>query len=221
MKVTPLLKEELKKRFWLDVENSLLKEQSMPPKLSRLLQAAQSSVFGDTSKLKLDPKDKSYFIAGSARLYLYPTLKQILDLPGLIDLDVIVPNKEIWNNAGIKPKYKPAKDIEVFDVWDPSKADAPNAKDTTVRPTNVILGESNEIFGYYFMPIYDIVDYKLSLNRQKEQAITVYLAKYIKASDEDKKQLRDEIVKAFGVVGSKEAEDFLSPNLLPKVRQQS
>ena len=58
-------------------------------------------------KFRILPNNKSYFIAGSARLYLYPKLRDAFGLTGTIgDLDLVIPNEQLWVNAGLQEELK-------------------------------------------------------------------------------------------------------------------
>lgn len=200
-------KENILREFWNQLQEELLTEENSA--LNDLLERANELVF---NKFNIRPNDKVYFIAGSARLYLYPKLREAFDLKGEIgDLDIVIPNKELWINAGLEGNwnrngiYRPTQDgsIEVFNVWDPSKAGEEFA-DTKVRSTNAILIDANQINGYYFMSLGDIIDYKMSLNREKEQEVVNLITQYQQSNYEDRKTFLRKIAKLIGLNKTKE-----------------
>ena len=67
------IKEFFLKEFWGNVSEDLLSEVDTSG-INALLSKADELVF---KKFRILPNNKSYFIAGSARLYLYPKLNQI------------------------------------------------------------------------------------------------------------------------------------------------
>ena len=73
--------------------------------------------------------------------------------------------------------------------------------------------------GYYFMPLYDIVDYKMKLNRTKEEGVTNLLAQYIDAKNEEEKQnIQTQIIQIFA--GDEiAAKSFLAPSLSKQVKK--
>lgn len=164
-----------------DFFNTLEEEVSNDINLNSLLNQADEVIF---KKFGIDPKQRNYFIAGSARLYLYPKLRELFNLSSTIgDLDIVIPEQKYWDYAGLSKEYqsgvpyKPTNIIEAFNVWDPSKAggDYANVK---VRPTSSILIDSTYINGHYFMSLGDIVDYKIALNRDKETDIINLIKQY-------------------------------------------
>ena len=155
----------------------------------------------------IDPKIKNYFIAGSMRFHLYPKIKDIVKLTPINDLDIVyikLSTNEIKTSDG---------KIEVFNKWDPRKVS--DAKDFTIRSTQDILNDAKQIGGYYFMSFYDILDYKLNLNREKEKTLTEYIVTYLNKPTTEK---QDEIIQLFlsDENGKKEFKDFLPPNLVNK-----
>lgn len=226
MKLKALLESSLKKKFWEDVDKSLLKEIAGSSKLESLLKQADSLVF---NPLNIDTTSKEYFVAGSARLYLYPKLRELLDLPEITDLDLVMPG-DSWNDLeskfgnkkgfdSAKRRYEPAPDIEIFDKWKPGAAVPDETKDTSVRDSETILKESTVEYNYRFMPLYDVMDYKLQLNREKEQKVTLLVYQYAKAQSEDeKKNITDKVLNVFQG-DKKNADDFLNPTLVSKVKK--
>jgi hypothetical protein len=69
------------------------------------------------------------------------------------------------------------------------------------------------------MPLYDIVDYKMKLNRTKEEGVTNLLAQYINTADgEEKQNIRNQIIQLFA--GDEiAAKSFLAPSLANKVKK--
>lgn len=167
------IKEVLLGEFWKQVEEDLIVEEG-DSGLKHLIEQANTIIF---EKFKINPTDKVYSIVGSARLYLYPTLREAFNLTGTIgDLDMVIPDKELWINAGLEENwnkggiYRPTNDgsIEAFNEWAPQKAGGAYA-DVQVRSTPDIIRDSTLINGYYFMSIQDIMDYKTKLGRDKEK----------------------------------------------------
>ena len=143
------VKEIVLKEFWKTVEEDLIIE-GEDSGLKELIQQSNTIIF---EKFKINPKDKRYSIVGSARLYLYPTLREAFNLTGTIgDLDMVIPNKEDWINAGLEENwnkgglYRPTNDgsIEAFNVWDPARAGGAYA-DVQVRSTPDIIRDSTNI----------------------------------------------------------------------------
>jgi hypothetical protein len=231
------LREVYLKKFCEDLEESLqLDESTGNAALSSLLQKADEIIF---PRFGIKPEDKNkYFIGGSAHLHLYPEMSALLN-DTIGDLDIVIPGDDQWKYLkkyldhndidydekevaqGIfRPEGKNGP-IEAFKEWDPAKLDPEKYKDTRFTPTPVILRTSNRksIGGYYFMPLYDIVDYKMKLNRTKEEKITNLLAQYISATDEKEKQnIKNQILQLFA--GDKvAAKSFLAPSLASKVKE--
>lgn len=167
------------KEFWDKLEEDLTLNEAEG--LPNLLNEANTVIF---EKFKINPTDKVYFIAGSARLYLYPELREAFGLTGEIgDLDMIIPDKKLWLQAGLEKEwneggiYRPTAEIEVFNVWAPARSGNAYA-DTKVRTTAEILGDASLIKGYFYMAMFDIMDYKTSLNREKEQDVVNLVRQY-------------------------------------------
>jgi len=230
------LKEVYLKKFCEDLEESLqLAENIGNADLSSLLQKAEETIFPRFG-IKSNQPNK-YFIGGSAHLHLYPEVSALLNDP-IGDLDIVIPGDDEWkylvkyldhNKIKYNKKevaqgiYRPkdAPQIEAFTQWDPSKVDIEKFKDTQFTSTPVLLRTSNRkpVGGYYFMPLYDIVDYKMKLNRTKEEGITNLLAKYINTTDEKGKQnIKNQIIQLFA--GDEvAAKSFLAPSLASKVKE--
>lgn len=204
-------KEIVLREFWNGVEKDLVINEAADSNLSSLIGQANDIIF---EKFKINPKERKYSIVGSARLYLYPTLREAFGLSGTIgDLDMVIPNKEDWVNAGLEANwdkgglYRPTDDesIEAFNVWDPSKAGEKYA-DVSVRSTNDVVRDSTNIKGYFFMSIADIMDYKTSLNREKEKEIVDLVNAYQQSGSNNKNEFLRKIV---GLIGKKDAREFL------------
>lgn len=193
------------KEFWDKLNEITLVENT--PGLNNLLSKANKLVF---EKFNINPSDKVYFIAGSARLYLSPELRQQFNLGDDIgDLDIIIPNKELWLKAGLNEElknggiYRPTSDgsIEVFDVWDPNRGGVEYAK-FNVRSTDEILKDATFHDGYFYMSLADIVQYKTNLSRSKEKdVVELFNAFY---HGHDKNQILRQIVKILGFAGAKQ-----------------
>jgi len=202
------VKEVLLKEFWRGLEEDLIIEES-DSGLKELIGRANEIIF---QKFNIDPTDKVYSIVGSARLYLYPTLREAFGLTGTIgDLDMVIPNKELWINAGLEDNwnkggiYRPTDDgsIEAFNVWDPAKAGGRYA-DVQVRSTPQIISSSTLINGYYFMSLEDIMDYKTKLGRDKEKEVVSLIDQYQKSNVNNKKEFIKRIVRLIGLDKTKE-----------------
>ena len=203
------IKEVMLKEFWKGVQEDLELNEGGDAGVTSLLAKSNSIIF---DKFQVDPKDKVYSIVGSARLYLYPTLREAFGLTGTIgDLDMVFPRKEDWVNAGLEENwnkdglYRPTDDgsIEAFNVWDPSRAGGAYA-DVKVRPTNTVIADSTLINGYYFMSLEDIMDYKTSLNRDKEKDVVELIQQYAKSGVDNRREFIIRIVKLIGVPKAKE-----------------
>ena len=198
------------KEFWKNVSEDLVNEVDTSG-LNTLLSKADELIF---KKFGIVPNNKSYFIGGSARLYLYPKLRDAFGLSGTIgDLDIVIPDEQLWINAGLQEElknggiYRPTSDgsIEAFTIWDPSKAGGSYA-DVRVRSTNEILDSAELIDGYYYMSISDVADYKTKLSRDKEQEVVNLINQYKESNTESRQTFLRQIVNAIGI---KNAKDFL------------
>ena len=205
------IREFFLKEFWGNVSEDLLSEVDTSG-INSLLRKADEFIF---TKFRILPNNKSYFIAGSARLYLYPKLRDAFGLEGSIgDLDLVIPNTELWVKAGLDEElqnggiYRPLQDgsVEAFTIWDPSKAGGSYA-DVSVRPTSQILADADFINGYYYMSMADVADYKTKLSRDKEQEVVNLINYYKESKTEDKYNFLRLIVRAIGLNDTKE---FLS-----------
>lgn len=210
MRLTEIyLKEVFLREFWAELEEDLQLDEAIDPGLSKLLGEANEIVF---EKFKIDPLEKKYFIAGSARLYLYPELRDAFELKESIgDLDIVIPDKELWKKAGLENElkeggiYRPTSDgsIEVFTEWNPAKAGKQYA-DTKVAPTEEILQSATPVGGYYYMSFIDIMDYKTQLSRKKEKKVVELIEKYREGSIKDKREFLRQIVSSIGADQAKE-----------------
>lgn len=223
-KLKRLVYENLLKSFCEDLENSLTEASVSPaPKLKALLAQTDEYVF---QPFGIKPNERQYFIAGSARLYLYPELVKALNLKDIGDLDMIVPNNQHWKeleeyvkkypNDYVSPeeielrRYTPTKDelLEVFDKWLP-KYDEEATGNFEVRDTNTILKDARNLGGYYYMSFYDIIDYKFALKREKEKPIIDLLMKYREGDTNTKQTIKNQLMALLGN-DDQEAEEFLS-----------
>jgi hypothetical protein len=202
------IREFFLKEFWGNVSEDLLNEVDTSG-VDSLLRKADEFIF---KKFRILPNNKSYFIAGSARLYLYPKLRDAFGLTGEIgDLDLVIPNEEIWVKAGLDEElqnggiYRPLQDgsVEAFTIWAPSKAGGSYA-DVSVRPTSEILADADLINGYYYMSMADVADYKTKLSRDKEQEVVNLINYYKESNTEDKYGFLRLIIKAIGLNNTKE-----------------
>lgn len=193
--------------FWDKLEENLIFEES--ESLSSLLPEADKYVF---NRFRISKNDKQYFIAGSARLHLYPELKEVLGISNSIgDLDLVIPDKRVWYNSGLRREwenkgiYKPrdSRSIEVFNEWKPQLSGEEYIS-TKVRPTKQILSDSTQISGYYFMSLSDIIDYKTSLNRDKEKEIVELIYRFHQSKGKDRVSFLRKIVETIGIVKTKE-----------------
>jgi hypothetical protein len=210
------VREVLLKEFWKNVQEDLVVESS-DSGLKELIGRANEIIF---AKFKIKPTDKVYSIVGSARLYLYPTLREAFNLTGGIgDLDMVIPNKELWIQAGLEENwnnggiYRPTDDgsIEAFNLWDPAKAGGAYA-DVSVRSTPQIVADSTLINGYYFMSLEDIMDYKTKLGRDKEQDVVSLITQYQKSNIDNKKSLIKKIIQVIGVNNTKQFLGLINKN---------
>jgi hypothetical protein len=202
------VREIVLREFWNNVEEELSLTEA-DNGLNEYLDKANSVIF---DKFKINPSVRNYFIAGSARLYLYPALREAFELTSTIgDLDIVIPNKQLWINAGLEKEwnengiYRPTSDgtIEAFNVWDPRKAGSAYA-DVKVRTSNEILRDSTLINGYYYMSLNDIADYKTNLSREKEQDVVALITQYSKSGSSDRTGFLRQIVKLIGLDKAKQ-----------------
>lgn len=203
------IKEVLLSEFWKNIEEDILINEVDGSGLKDLIQEANTIIF---EKFKIKPTDKVYSIVGSARLYLYPTLREAFGLTGTIgDLDIVIPEKQLWINAGLEENwnkggiYRPTDNgsIEAFNEWAPQKAGGAYA-DVQVRSTPDIIRDSTLINGYYFMSIQDIMDYKTKLGREKEKEVVDLINQYQRSNINDRKEFLKRVVKVIGIDKTKQ-----------------
>jgi hypothetical protein len=231
MKVKSILTEVLLEQFCNVLEHQLeiSSPVSFPPELENLLKEAKKlGVFANSKttneeveneklNLNIDPTKPNYVIAGSARLHLYPKIKEIITLTPINDLDIV------YEKLKTNKIESPDKKIEIFNKWDPNqvpKNEKPKPIDFTVRSTPEILKSAKMIGGYRFMSFYDILDYKLNLNRPKENQLVIKIVEYLNNKDP---KIQNEIIKIFleDEQGKKDFESFLSPKLVSLARKQA
>ena len=210
------VREVLLKEFWKGVQEDLVVE-SNDSGLKELIGRANEIIF---AKFKIKPTQQVYSIVGSARLYLYPTLREAFNLTGSIgDLDMVIPNKELWIQAGLEENwnkggiYRPTDDgsIEAFNLWDPAKAGGTYA-DVSVRSTPQIVADSTLINGYYFMSLEDIMDYKTKLGRDKEKDVVSLISQYQKSNIDNKKALIKRMINIIGLNNTKQFLGIINKN---------
>ena len=217
MKLRELYIESVMQRFYQSLrEDYALTEIS--GKLAKLLSQADELVF---DKFGIDPKDHVYFIAGSARLYLYPDVITAFKVPGEIgDLDMVIPDKQLWINAGLADEYaagvyEPVKDsIVVYTKWDPRKAGEQYA-DVKVASDEDILKRADLVQGYWFMDFVDIFDYKTKLSRDKESEFLKLMRRYF---DSDARARAGILLKIIRLIGVENAREFLDMPDIGKTR---
>jgi hypothetical protein len=173
--------------FFKELQEEYPLNEEANPALQELLKKADELVF---KKFGINPSDKVYFIAGSAALYLFPVLRDRLDLRSTVgDLDIVIPDPKYWKQAGLEGQtvYRPKEDkrIEAFIGWDPSQAGGEYAN-VSVRSTSDILKDSFQSQGYWFMSLIDIFDYKMKLGRPKEKDILDKIKAYQEGNIADK-----------------------------------
>lgn len=194
--------------FWDNLENELLLDEDVSG-LTDLISDANELIF---KKFKIQPSERKYSIVGSARLHLYPTLREAFGLSNTIgDLDLVIPDRKLWVAAGLESEYNNGgiyrpegnDQIEVFTEWAPQKAGEQYA-DVNVRPTAEIIKSSTMINGYYFMSFQDIIDYKISMDRDKEQEIVNLIRAYQESGSNNKKNFLRKMAKIIGITKTKE-----------------
>jgi hypothetical protein len=200
MKLTEIyLREILLKEVFSDLKEILQIDETAKNKLQSLLDDADELLFKPFGITKKD--HKKYVITGSAQLHLYPLLKRALGLDQPGDLDLVIPGEAEWDHLKKylekeedfegeveelykKRIYRPNDDIEAFQEWNP-----PGAK---VASTSEIMSNSEKIGDYNYMSFEDIINYKMDLNRDKEQEIVNLVNAYKEAKSNEEK---DEIFK--------------------------
>lgn len=204
-------KEVVLREFW-DTLSENLEINENESGLPSLLSQANEVIF---QKFNINPKDKVYFICGSARLYLYPKLREAFNLNSTIgDLDLVIPDKTLWIQAGLEKEwneggiYRPTNEIEAFNIWAPNRASEKYA-DTKVRPTNKIMQDATNIGGYYYMSLGDIMDYKMALHRDKEQDIVNLITQYQRQNTYGKSEFLRKIASLIGIEKTREFLDVI------------
>lgn len=208
IKLKSLYIESLHERLWQSAEPNLLIEVSS--KLQTLLDLADKHVF---EPMGIDPNDQAYFIAGSARIFLYPELIKAVNIDRDIgDIDIVVPDRKYWKNAGKEDLYSKGwefevdgKELSVFSSWDPRKG-ADQAADYQVADTRDILNRADQLEGHWFMDFADIIDYKMRLGREKEEQFVKLFMRYKNSSPQERAVILRRIIR---LIGRKNAEQFL------------
>jgi hypothetical protein len=206
MKLTETYTELALQEFWKQVEVDYMSEEDLDSNLSTLLSASNKLIF---EKFGISKSDKVYFICGSARLYLYPKLREAFGLKSSIgDLDMVIPDKRLWEKAGIEGGiYRPSKEynIEAFDTWEPSRAGGAYA-DVSVRSDQEILKDSTSVGGYYFMSLNDVMDYKMKMSRDKEMDVVNLFKQYLDSPVRDRVAF---LKKMADIIGFEETKGFI------------
>jgi len=211
MQLTSLYIEILHERLWKSVTSELLVEAS--PGLKTLLQLADEHVF---KPMGIAPTDNVYFIAGSARIYLQPDIIASFKIDRKIgDLDIVIPGQEYWANAGKEAEYDAGawefevngKELSVFTKWDPRKSDE-LVRDYDVASTSDILNRADLVDGHWFMDFADIADYKMRLNREKEQQFVGLYTSYMNSSPMKRGMVLRKIVNAIGLDSARQFLDM-------------
>lgn len=238
IRLQELLREQMMHLFCEELETQIKGSVQVNPKLKSYLDEAQEIIF---EPMGINPADKGkYFVAGSARLYLYPDLAAIMNLKGNPgDLDIVVTDPNAWsvlesNIDQIDPSLRddvadkrifrptaPDNTLEAFDEWKPGLAvkDKSEVEDTSVRSSEQIQKDAKLVEGYYYMSMYDILDYKLKLGRDKEKPLAEYLVQYHNESNTVKKQeIANKILNVFADE-PQDAENFLNPKFAAKAQQ--
>lgn len=198
MELSKLYQEALdENNVWKKLESILKNGEILTEELNgglgNLLKEANGVIF---KKFKIDPEDKVYFISGSARLYIYPDLIAELNkmdsknFPlNMGDLDLVIPNEELWKNAGLggflkMGIYRPYllnppltnMNIEAFLVWAPNRT--AGYENIEVRSEQEIFNDLEFFEGYWFMGLQDVIDYKDKMKRDKEVALSKLIKQY-------------------------------------------
>lgn len=187
MNLTEIYIKIFLENFFKELQEEYLLNEEANPALQELLDSANELIF---KKFGINPNDKVYFIAGSAALYLFPALRDTLDLRSTVgDLDIVIPDSKYWKQAGLEGQtvYRPKEDksIEAFTEWNPAKAGG-EYENVSVRSTSDILKDSFQSQGYWFMSLVDIFDYKMKLGRPKENDILNKIKAYQSGTITDK-----------------------------------
>lgn len=216
MKLSKIFEETLNENNVWKKLGSMLKQhnqldEGVGAQMSLYLAEANKVIF---DKFNINPNSEkgTYFIAGSARFYLYPELvvemiKLDSSFPSLMgDLDIVIPNHDIWRNAGLgelletgiyRPKAK--FNIEAFTLWDPKKAGGAYAN-VEVRSQSDIIASSELDFGYWFMGLEDVLDYKGQMGRTKEKPIADLINKHEQGGTELSPEERSSFLKDLAII---------------------
>ena len=93
------------------LENDISDDDEMDSSLKNLLDSANSLIFDEFG---IKPSERKYFVAGSSRLYLSKELRDTFNLTSSIgDLDIVIPDKKIWNNL-INKKIKELSKLTTY-----------------------------------------------------------------------------------------------------------
>jgi hypothetical protein len=237
MKLVEVYNDLMVEKAWKKLDEILLNadilQEADPTKLNDLLKKSKVLIF---DAFGINPSQREYFIAGSARLFKNPMLLKALNQMDsrtwsmdIGDLDIVVPDesnwktlytnyttdseflkkignvigeenvpkiverfKKQWEDFGGKV-YRPGlgknglglikEDMEAFTTWDPKRAKVQGANDFDVRDEQSILKDSVNMGGFYFMSIYDVMDYKSKLNREKETELVKFVNQFIEQGE--------------------------------------
>ena len=215
IKLKSLYIESLHEELWQFAKSDLLTEVSS--KLQTLLDLADKHIF---EPMDIDPKEQAYFIAGSARIFLYPELIKAVNIDRTIgDIDIVIPDKKYWKNAGKEDLYNKGwevevdgKELSVFSSWDP-RLGADQAMDYQVADTNDILKRADQLEGHWFMDFADIIDYKMRLGREKEEQFVKLFMRYKNSSPQERAVVLRRII---NTIGFENAKQFLDMTKLGK-----
>lgn len=232
-----LLREQMMQSFCEELELQIKGSVQVNPKLQEYLTEAEKIIF---APMGIKPTEKGkYFIAGSARLYLYPDLATIMNLKGSPgDLDIVVTDQNAWNtlakNETLDPSLRddvknkhifrptsPENTLEAFDEWKPGLAvkDKKEVQDTSVRSSDEIQKSAKLVGKYYYMSMYDILDYKLKLGRDKEKPLAEYLVEYHNQKDPQRKQEIQKNILSIFADAPQDAKNFLSKKFAKQAQQ--
>ena len=113
IKLKNILRESLLREFCNDLESTLNEAAVSPPaRMKGFLKEADEFVF---KPLGVKPNEQKYFIAGSARLYLYPELIKALKLKTIGDLDLVVPDNKHWDDLEDYVEKFPNDYVDIYD----------------------------------------------------------------------------------------------------------
>ena len=219
MNLTEIYIDIFLENFFKELQEEYLLNEEANPALQKLLEEADTLIF---ERFAINKENKVYFIAGSAALYLFPALRDTLELKSTIgDLDIVIPESEYWENLSANEKagkfkvknkklfksnlekgiYRPegVKDgkIEAFTEWNPAKAGGEYGS-VVVRSTSDILNDAFQSQGYWFMSLRDIFEYKIKLARPiKDAEIIKQITAYQDGTFKDKISLLRNLLKYY------------------------